>query len=124
MLIIAAGISSVIGTNSSDVGNIMPNKTPATATDARLNIQPTISEFANEFSASGKANTISEVTGNNTASTDEFPAERPNSSVSKNRTMAVSIDEWFVFVISFCVIGLSLVKNSYRFKTISSYRFR
>lgn len=114
MLIIAAGISSVIGMNSIDVGKIMPNKMPATATDARLNIQPTISEFANEFSASGKANTISEVTVSNIVSTDEFPAERPNSSVSKKRTMAVSIDEWFVVVISFRVIGLSLVQNSSR----------
>lgn len=114
MLIIAAGISSVIGTNSIDAGNIRPNDTPATATDARLNIQPAISEFANEFSASGKANTISEVAVNNIVSTDEFPAERPNSSVSKKSTMAVSIDEWFVFAISFCVIGLSLVQNSSR----------
>lgn len=112
MLIIAAGISSVIGMNSIDVGKTDPTTAPSPAIENRIANHERASVRSTFPNAIGSSITISEVTASKIVSRDEFPAERPNSSVSKNRTMAVSIEKWFVVVVSFCVIALSLVKNS------------
>ena len=92
MLIIAAGISSVIGTNSIDVGNTKPSAIPKPAIANRTVNHERISFRSTFLSAIGSTITISDVTASNIVSMDEFPTERPNSSVSKNRTMAVSIE--------------------------------
>lgn len=96
MLIIAAGISSVIGTNSIDVGSIIPSAMPKPAI-ANLAVNHDRTSLSSTFrNATGSTITISEVTASKIVSMDEFPAERPSSSVSKKRTTAVSIEKVFV----------------------------
>ncbi len=96
MLIIAAGISNVIGTNSIDAGNSAPSAIPRPAI-ANLTVNHDRTSVSSTFrNATGRTITISDVIASKIVSMDEFPAERPNSSVSKKRTTAVSIEKVFV----------------------------